>query len=213
MENSSLDKSIGSTNQGLNLRIKQLRMMTGMSQKEFAGSVGLSQGHLCVIEKGDQALSEALLMAICHRHNVNEGWLFSGEGDIFANRLKDLGIPVYEHLPEGYPDAVGEGEAAGFISLPGIPEGSFAVFQRGDYMAPTIRDRDLVILGQDVSIKNDELVLLKNKWGTWFLRRFRQLGEVAQLSTDNSDYKAFDYDPAEQIIFAKVIMVMRTVHF
>jgi|ERR1039457_671417 transcriptional regulator with XRE-family HTH domain len=206
-------KSSDLVKRDVNSRIKHLRLITGLSQRDFAGSIGLSQGHLSVIEKGDQSPSEVLLMALCYRHKVHYDWLYSGKGKIFEDFFQDRGIPVYYQLPEGYPEFSGTKEIQGYISLPSLPENGFALFQRGDYMAPTVRDQDLLILEPASVINKEDMVLVRNKWGTSFIRRFRESEGKAVLSADNIAYSAFDYDPLEQKMVARVTQVMRKVNY
>jgi SOS-response transcriptional repressor LexA len=104
-------------------------------------------------------------------------------------------------------------ETLGYLLLPNMPGEGFALFQRGDYMAPTIQAHDLVIFESAGSINNEDLVLVKNKWGTWLIRRFRKANGKIMLTTDNPAYRAFEYDPDEQKIAAKVSTVMRNVNF
>jgi repressor LexA len=194
-------------------RLKQVRKMLKMSQKDFAASVGMSQGHLCVIERGEHEPTNTLLKAICYEHKVNEKWLLTGKGEPLTPAVPEIGIPVFDQLPESFPEVSRADDVLGYLSLPGLPKDGFALYQRGDYMAPTIRARDLLICERSDSIKNEDLVLVKNRWGTWIVRRFRKAKGKAMLTPDNSAYKAFEYDKREQHIFAKVSVVLRNVDF
>lgn len=195
------------------MRVKSLRKLMGMSQKDFSAAIGLSQGHLCSIEKGVQVPSDTLIMALCHRHKVNEDWLLTGEGDMFAAAVTGQGIPVFNQPPENYPEDACGMDMLGYLCLPDLPKEGFALYQRGDYMTPTIQAHDLVIFESACSINNEDLVLVKNKWGTWLIRRFRKANDKVMLTADNPAYRAFEYDPDEQKILAKVSSVMRNVNF
>jgi len=194
-------------------RIKQIRKQLKMSQKEFASSVGMSQGHLCVTERGEFPLSITLIKAICHEYKLNEDWIRTGNGEPFTSITQEKGIPVFSQLPESYPEISRPDELRGYLSIPGLHEDGFAFYQRGDYMVPTILARDLVICEPANSLANDDLVLLKNKWGTWIVRRFRKMAGKTMLTPDNFAYTSFEYDEREQFILAKVCQVLRNVNF
>jgi repressor LexA len=194
-------------------RIKYVRKQLKISQKDFAASVGVSQGHLCVIEKQERAPLLTLLKAICYEHKVSLEWLLNGEGEIFSSCAPGESIPVFEQLPESYPEGLRGKEATGYLSLPGLPQDSFAIYQRGDYMAPTIHARDLVICEPADTIANDDLVLIKNKWDIWMIRRFRKTAEKCTLTADNPNYRPFEYDDRAQRLIAKVISILRYVNF
>jgi transcriptional regulator with XRE-family HTH domain len=50
-----------------------------MTQAEFAGRVGLSQGHLSAIERGDKEPGAAVLLAINRQFGKSVDWLLTGE--------------------------------------------------------------------------------------------------------------------------------------
>lgn len=193
-------------------RIKSFRKMIKMSQKDFAATAGISQGHLCIIEKGEQAPSDTLLLAICYRHKVSEKWLMTGIGDPFAPSTPDQGIPIYGQFPGFCTDMSGHGEVIGYLLLPNISLGAFAFYQRGDFMAPTIQAQDLVICDPSCNnIVNDDLLLVKNKWKCCIIRRCRKTDSKAMLTADNPAYNPFELDD-ENLVVAKVIKVMRNVN-
>ncbi|HOP40017.1 MAG TPA: LexA family transcriptional regulator [Geobacteraceae bacterium] len=194
-------------------RIHALRKMLKISQKEFAETIGISQGHLSVIEKGSHHPSDTLLLAICHRFKAHEEWLLDGKGEPFAETLPKRGIPVYSQLPDSYPDRPMSGEIIGHLSLPGLPWNSFAFYQRGDYMAPTIRANDLMVFEPVESIENEDLVLVKNKWDTWIVRRYRSAKNRSMFTADNPAYREFEYDIGKQKLLARVCAVLRQVNF
>lgn len=61
-------------------RIKELRLARGLTQKNFAESLGIVQGYLSLIERGKKIPSRTLLMAICYVYSVREEWLY-GDND------------------------------------------------------------------------------------------------------------------------------------
>lgn len=76
----------------INGRIKQLRKLKGLSQKEFGKSINLSQNHISSIEKGIRTITKRSIDDICRIYNVNPNWLLSGRGDIFVNELDKFNV-------------------------------------------------------------------------------------------------------------------------
>lgn len=64
-------------------RFKILRKDTGLTQKDFAARVGLSQNFIAQIESGSKVPSDRTVSDICRIFHVNEDWLRTGEGDMY----------------------------------------------------------------------------------------------------------------------------------
>lgn len=200
-------------------RIKQLRLARGLTQKEFADSLGIVQGYLSGIERGKKIPSYTLLMALCFVYNVSKEWLFGGKDADFAEAVEpnehfsspSTGeIALLNGIEEGFPDKVREKTVTGFIRLPDIPEGCFAILADGDYMAPTIRDGDLVIFKPGDNIDNRSIVLMTNRWGEVILRRYRKAGGEEYFSPENTAYAPFKAN-ADTRIFGVVVDIWRKV--
>jgi len=199
-------------------RIKQLRRSKGLTQKAFADSLGIVQGYLSGIESGQKIPSHTLLIALCHIHAVNEEWLFNGTGEPFGDAVpagrstvaQVPRTPLLKTIPHGFPDRIRESEIADQIQLPDVPEGCFAIIAAGDFMAPTIRDGDLVIFKPGRDMTNRSIVLLSNKWGEVILRRARITGREVFFSAENTSYAPFHPDSNTRI-FGTVITVWRKV--
>jgi transcriptional regulator with XRE-family HTH domain len=200
-------------------RIKQLRMARGLTQKEFADSLGIVQGYLSGIERGKKIPSYTLLMALCYVYGVSKEWLFYGKDADFAKALQPNeqfssqltgGIALLNGIGEGFPDKINEKTITGLIRLPDIPEGCFAILADGDYMAPTIRDGDLVIFKPGNNVDNRRIVLMTNRWGEVILRRYRISGDEEFFSPENTAYAPFKAD-ADTRIFGIVVDIWRKV--
>lgn len=200
-------------------RIKQLRSAKGLTQKAFAVSLGIVQGYLSGIEQGKKIPSYTLLMAICHIHGVSEEWLFGGADTEPLEKPQpreivrdhgDSGIPLLNTIPEDFPNGVNEKVIIDYIRFPGNHEGCFATIAAGDFMAPTIRDGDLVIFQPGGEVGNRSIVLMTNKWGEVILRRYRITGEEKYFSPENTVYAPFKAD-ANTKIFGTVVDIWRRV--
>lgn len=200
-------------------RIKQLRLAKGLTQKAFSDSLGIVQGYLSCLERGQKIPSRILLMALCHAYGVREQWLFSGIGPVFGEiPHQGVGpvdahaetIPLLKHIPRGFPDVIEEEALACRIYLPHAPAGCFAIVAAGDFMAPTIRDGDLVIFRPGSEPDNRSIVLLNNKWGEVILRRARVSGSELFFSAENTTYAPFHPD-ANTKIYGTVVDIWRNV--
>ena len=65
-------------------RLKQLRKKFGLTQKEFAAKVGVSQGRVGGWESGCDKPGDARLGIICYTFHVRREWLENGEGEMFV---------------------------------------------------------------------------------------------------------------------------------
>jgi repressor LexA len=200
-------------------RVKRLRLTRGLTQKAFADSLGIVQGYLSGIESGRKIPSQTLLIALCHIHRVREEWLFNGIGEIFGENLPQQNqptgggsgkIPLLKAIPAGFPDKIREEEIADYLYLPDIPDGCLAIAAEGDFMAPTIRDSDLVIFKPGSDMTNRSIVLLSNRWGEVILRRARISGREIFFSAENTSYAPFHPD-TDTKIFGTVVGVWRKV--
>jgi transcriptional regulator with XRE-family HTH domain len=87
-------------------RLKELRKMLGLNQSNFAGQICISQTALSMMESGKMPLSERNIRLICTTFNVNERWLRTGEGDMFAAPsplLAEL-LSLFDRLSPGTQD-------------------------------------------------------------------------------------------------------------
>jgi transcriptional regulator with XRE-family HTH domain len=57
-------------------RLIQVREGSGLSRAEFGEKVGITYQHVWWLEKGLRNPSQALLIAIASKYDVDESWLF-----------------------------------------------------------------------------------------------------------------------------------------
>jgi SOS-response transcriptional repressor LexA len=207
------------TTDSLGERIRTARTAQGLTQKEFADALGIVQGYLSGIERGKKLPSTTLLYAICHKWGLREDWLLHGSGHQRAYSVppKDdlsgrcvVKTPLLKKVSPAFPDSIKEEEIAGYVYLPNICEDCYAIIADGDYMAPTIRDGDMVIFRPDREIRDKSIMLLNNKWGEIILRRCRLRGGETFFSPENSVYTPFKAD-SSTTIFGTVVSVWRNI--
>lgn len=65
-------------------RLKALRKELDLTQQEVANRIGTTQNNIASYEIGRRNPSAAVINNICKTFNVNEEWLRTGEGEMFA---------------------------------------------------------------------------------------------------------------------------------
>lgn len=76
----------------MNDRVKKIRKLLNLSQKEFADKLQITQAGLSKIELGGSTLTERNIKTICEKFNVNEDWLRNGNEPIFNNDYSNMNI-------------------------------------------------------------------------------------------------------------------------
>lgn len=84
----------------MNIRIKKIRNILNLSQKDFAEKLGLKQNAISYMEKKGATVTEQNIKLICSQFNVNENWLRTGNGEIFIeNKIKqDEFFEIFDKL-------------------------------------------------------------------------------------------------------------------
>lgn len=70
-------------------RLKQLRKELGLTQSAFAERIGSVQNTVTGYESGRRNPSAPVVSLICREFSVNERWLRTGEGEMFAQTTND----------------------------------------------------------------------------------------------------------------------------
>ncbi|WCH46416.1 helix-turn-helix domain-containing protein [Lysinibacillus sp. OF-1] len=73
----------------MNERLKLLRKHLGFTQAEMAEKMNLSQTHISALENGSKGITDRLIDDICRIFYVNEEWLRTEKGDMFAEQAID----------------------------------------------------------------------------------------------------------------------------
>lgn len=195
----------------LGMRIKEIRQARGLTQRQFAESLGIVQGFLSGVERGNKNISSTLALALCHTYGVNREWLETGRGEKFKVVMTPtpLQLPLFGRIPQEFPHYAEE-DICDFICLPQSCKASYAIFADGDFMAPTICDGDLLLVATECEIESRDIVLVNNRWGEAILRRYRVVGADVFLSPDNHAYVPFKKDHKLKVL-GKVVDVWRKV--
>lgn len=76
-------------------RIKQLRKVLGLTQKEFGDRIGVKPNTIGTYEIGRNEPIDAVISLICLKFDVNEYWLRTGEGDMFIPKSRGDQITAF----------------------------------------------------------------------------------------------------------------------
>ena len=79
-------------------RLKAVRKAVGLTQQEFADRLGIKRGAVANYEIGRNDPIDAVISLICREFGVNETWLRTGEGEMFAKAPTDIVGEVAEKL-------------------------------------------------------------------------------------------------------------------
>lgn len=70
-------------------RIKKLRRMLDLTQQEFGERIGIKRNTVANYETGRNEPVDSVVSLICREFNVNEEWLRTGTGEMFAPDASD----------------------------------------------------------------------------------------------------------------------------
>lgn len=79
----------------MNERIKMVREYYRLTQDEFGKRIGSARNTIANYESGNRSPSNSVVLSICREFNVNEGWLRTGEGEMFVEMDKESELMVW----------------------------------------------------------------------------------------------------------------------
>ena len=190
-------------------RIKHIRQHLGLSQKEFATRLGLSQSTLSQIENDHYRPSYESLIYLATQLGVDCNWLLLDAGPDYGEpraprpTLRGAGFPaVPEKAHAGYSGTSRDEHWLSQLEryeIPGYrPDADIVIFQcLGDSMAPTLEDQDFVIAeraspplesytGQVLVVVVPDEIYVKR------LANFDIVTERLTLASDNPKHKTIE---------------------
>ena len=79
----------------MNKRLKEVRKALGLTQQEFADTIGSKRNTIAKYETETNVPSTAVISLICSKFNVNEEWLRTGKGEMFIELSKSEEIASF----------------------------------------------------------------------------------------------------------------------
>ena len=68
----------------MNERLKMIRKSLGLTQQDFASAIGIQRSTVSIWEGSTKTPAGRTVKQICQKWDVNENWLHTGEGEMFA---------------------------------------------------------------------------------------------------------------------------------
>ncbi len=79
----------------MNKRLKEVRKALGLTQQEFADTIGSKRNTIAKYETETNVPSTAVISLICSKFNVNEEWLRTGKGEMFLDLSRSEEIAAF----------------------------------------------------------------------------------------------------------------------
>lgn len=73
----------------MNERIKAVRKAAGLTLEKFGERIGITASSCSTMESGKSNPSNQTIIAICREFKVDEAWLRTGKGEMYANKDSD----------------------------------------------------------------------------------------------------------------------------
>ena len=172
----------------LGKNIKRLRRLKGYSQEQLARKLNVTQGAVSHWEKGisNPEAAQLLLMAQIFDVTLDQFTSDLPTRDFDAINIKKAAIPIIGNIacgeritPDTNPD--------GYADLPDGVQADFALRCRGDSMAPTFIDGDLVLIRQQPEVENGQIAAV-NIGGETTLKHVYFREDGITLTADNPKY-------------------------
>jgi transcriptional regulator with XRE-family HTH domain len=162
-------------------RLRSARKAAGLTQKQAAAAVGMSQSNLAELEK--KAGSSGYTVQLAALYNVSAEWLATG-----SNLLREE-PPNWANAQHSTAGARTRGKQAHILSHPGrfdqVPviawetlmpmsaPNRFAVKCPDDSMSPFLRPGAVIYLERALTPKPGDIVLVQDSQGRFYLRLYR----------------------------------------
>lgn len=96
--NANVNSRLAPSKNGVAVRIRELRKESGLTQKEFGRSVGVSASAIQSIELKKRNASNILLNAIADKYQCSFEWLISGQGQSLADKETERSVKIVSDL-------------------------------------------------------------------------------------------------------------------
>ncbi|MDR1389842.1 MAG: helix-turn-helix domain-containing protein [Treponema sp.] len=104
----SRPKPVPTQNPAIPARLKTLRAEIGISQRDFAKRIYISQSLYAELEIGNRNINNRIIHLIAMQFKVNKNWIKTGDGEMFDDdppdvRLEQL-LELFDELAEPLQD-------------------------------------------------------------------------------------------------------------
>lgn len=178
----------------LDSRLKALRREKGVSQKELAAAMGVTQQAVGKWETGRSAPAHDIVRRLAEYFSTTTDDLLGHAGaesagvGAFRTRM-EYSIPIIGTVRAGWGSLAFEEDYGSDYANVKDPENYFFLLVKGDSMSPRIQDGDLALIRRQSTLENGEVgvVIVGEEEGT--LKKFIKNNDAVVLQPFNPDYQ------------------------
>jgi SOS-response transcriptional repressor LexA len=195
--------------------IKERRVSLGLSARQLAEAVGVSDAHIIYIEKGQReaafgkiiAILDALGMSVS---DVLDHLGLGQRGNVEPARLGSIyRVPVVTLVTAGrwreVCDAFEPGDADEWIETDVKGRNVFALRVTGDSMEPEFKDGEVIIVNPHVEALPNDFVVVKNRSGEATFKQLKKYGAKWVLHPLNPRYGDVEVKRGDFKIIGRVV--------
>ena len=192
-------------------RIKSTRESLKLTKRELAKRIGVHESSINKYEKGLVDIPLSKITELARVLNVTESYLMGWEDDD-KETPQGIKIPVLGTVAAGIPISAVE-DILDYEEVPQSWQNQgefFGLRIKGDSMKPDINDGDTVIVKQQSTANNGDVVIALVNGDDATCKKFEKLDNGIMLISNNSEYSPM-YFSNEEVITKPVVIVGRVV--
>lgn len=199
-------------------RLKQLRNEKKINQRELANFLKVAPSTISMYESGQREPNFEVLESLADFFNVDLNYLLGKSDKTTKLMIEDsqptqgLKIPVLGTVAAGIPISAVE-DILDYEEVPQSWENQgefFGLRIKGDSMKPDINDGDTVIVRQQSTANNGDVVIALVNGDDATCKKFEKLGNGIMLISNNSEYSPM-YFSNEEVLTKPVVIIGRVV--
>ena len=192
-------------------RIKSTRESLKLTKRELAKRIGVHESSINKYEKGLVDIPLSKITELARVLNVTESYLMGWEDDD-KQKPQGIKIPVLGTVAAGIPISAVE-DILDYEEIPQSWQSQgefFGLKIKGDSMKPDINDGDTVIVRQQSTANNGDVVIALVNGDDATCKKFEKLDNGIMLISNNSEYSPM-YFSNEEVTTKPVVIVGRVV--
>ena len=192
-------------------RIKSARESLKLTKRELAKRIGVHESSINKYEKGLVDIPLSKITELARVLNVTESYLMGWE-DNDKEAPQGIKIPVLGTVAAGIPISAVE-DILDYEEIPQSWQNQgefFGLKIKGDSMKPDINDGDTVIVKQQSTANNGDVVIALVNGDDATCKKFEKLDNGIMLISNNSEYSPM-YFSNEEVVTKPVVIVGRVV--
>ena len=199
-------------------RLKQLRNEKKINQRELANFLKVAPSTISMYESGQREPNFEVLESLADFFNVDLNYLLGKSDKTTKLMIEDsqppqgLKIPVLGTVAAGIPISAVE-DILDYEEVPQSWESQgefFGLRIKGDSMKPDINDGDTVIVRQQSTANNGDVVIALVNGDDATCKKFEKLDNGIMLISNNSEYSPM-YFSNEEVTTKPVVIIGRVV--